>query len=341
MTNASFDRWGMTSWWASQDGRARRNLLLRARLLSSARRFLEGEGYVEVDTPILRRAEDSTDNPLFQTAGPGGWPRLHLRTCPEEYTRRAACAFGKAFEIARSFRNERIPHTEGARFHLPEFTILEFHQVDTDLRASMILFEQTLREVVASVCAEGVNYRGREIDFSRPFQRVNVLEALAASGDSEAAAFARRHTEANPVFIPGEDIRLRDLIDRLVRPGLTQPTFLTYFPRSADQISCHADGNAVARAEFDCCGFEVGEVAELQPDHAVLREHITAAVRDRHGDAALGELVDRDYLAEVEAFRREVSVCGIGIERLLMILCDTDDIREVVWYPSVALLCER
>ena len=91
MNDAEHRKWGRTSLLAQADGRIADNMRRRDRLMQALRAYLQGEGFVEVDTPVLRYYEDPTDNPPFVTLGPGGWPRLRLRTCPEEYTRRCAC----------------------------------------------------------------------------------------------------------------------------------------------------------------------------------------------------------------------------------------------------------
>lgn len=331
--DSEMERWRMTSVHALQDARLKQNLELRSRVLRRLRSYMDDEGFVEVDTPVLRYHEDPTDNPVFTTFGPGGWPRLHLRTCPEEYTRRAACVFGRVFEVAKSFRNERYFPSRDGCLHLPEFTIVEMHEVDTPLDAAMGRLESTLKTIAEEVgCTE--RCLGRNIDFKTPFRRVRVLDALLESGAQEAVEFAQRHRESTSSYVPGEDVALHRLLDIHVKPRLIQPTFLMFFPCSADQISCCSVGNEAQRAELDCGGIEIGEVAELQPDSEKLAHHVSCAIHDRHGLGAVDELADSDYIAEVRLLDRSVSVAGFGLERLLMILCGVDDIREVTWYPG-------
>jgi len=336
MADDEHKRWGRTSLLATEDNRIRQNLLLRNHLIRALRAHLTNNGFVEVDTPILRYCEDPTDNPPFVTLGPLGWPRLHLRTCPEEYTRRCACAFDKAFEIGKCFRNERIKGHSGQRFHLPEFTMAEIYEVNADLESSLERMENTVKSVIQELLyTTEVSYQGKILKFDVPFHQVKVLDALEKFGDSTAKAFVQHHRYAEPVLIPGEDHLLHDMLDKHVKPKIFQPTFLTHFPKSADQLPDQSVGNEIHRAEFVAAQIEIGEVGALQPDVSILNQHVRSAVMDRHGHLSADHLVDMDYLAEVGAFNRPVGGGAIGIDRLLMLLCNTTDMRDVVWYPSI------
>lgn len=342
MNESELRKWGQTSLLATEDDRIRQNMERRSLLIQSFRTFLHQEGFVEVDTPILRYYEDPTDNPPFITLGPLGWPRLHLRTCPEEYTRRCACAFGKAFEIGKCFRNEHIKPDKERRIHLPEFTMAEIYEVDADLDRALSRIESIVRQAVLEVNKGAVvKYQGVHIDFGRVFPRVKVLDALNASDNREAKEFVARHRTAEPCYIPGEDRILHRLLDEHVKPKLAQSTFLTHFPKSADQLPDQVTGNEIQRAELVAAYMEIGEVGALQPDGEILCQHATAAIRGRHGNPATSHLLDVDYLSEIKGFNRSVGGGAIGIDRLLMLLCDTNDIREVVWYPLVGKFYDR
>ncbi|MBI3776645.1 MAG: hypothetical protein HY273_14080 [Gammaproteobacteria bacterium] len=335
-------QWGQTSLAAHNDKRIKHNLRQRDKLLRSLRAHLQGEDFVEVDTPTLRYYEDPTDNPPFVTLGPGGWPRLHLRTCPEEYTRRCACVFDKAFEIGKSFRNELLPLGGTLRTHMPEFTMAEIYQVDLDLAEALHCIENATRAAVIGIHRSGlVPYQGVELNFNAQFKRIKVLDALAQSDDPLAQEFVAKHRAAVPVLIVGEDRILHRLLDNCVKPTLEQPTFLTHFPKSADQLPDRFIGNEIQRAELVIAGIEIGEVGALQPDGNLLHQHATTAVQDRHGHAASNHLVDVDYLDEIKAFNRPVGGGAIGIDRLLMLLCNTKDLWEVVWYPFVGKFYTR
>jgi lysyl-tRNA synthetase class 2 len=212
--------------------------------------------------------------------------------------------------------------------------MVEIYEANLDLDASLDRIEGVVRAVVEGVLSTRVvTYQQRELDFSAPFRRVKVLDSLDQSGNDEAKAFAVKHRSAAPRLLEGEDLVLHRLIHEHVKPSIVHPTFLTHFPKSADQYPDRFDGNEVHRAELVVSCMEVGEIGALQPDWAVLQQHATAAVRDRHGHTATTHLVDVDYLAEIKAFNQAVGGGAIGIDRLLMLLCDSKDMREVVWYP--------
>lgn len=335
-------KWGQTSLLANNNRRIRRNLMRRDRLMRALRTNLQKNDFIEVDTPILRYYEDPTDNPAFVTLGPLGWPRLHLRTCPEEYTRRCACVYEKAFEVGKCFRNERIVSQDGRRIHLPEFTMVEIYEIDADLKVALNRIEDVVRSIVRDVLGgDKITYQGTGILFGAPFRRLKVLDSLIESGNREAVTFAKKHAKAKPRLIPDEPRVLHELLDKHVKPALLQPTFLTHFPKSADYYPDRLIGNEVQRAELVIGQMEVGEIGELQPDGCLLQGHSTSAIRARHGEGAENHLVDEDYIAEIRAFNRPVGGGAIGIDRLLQLLCDTTDIREVVWYPFVGQLLER
>jgi lysyl-tRNA synthetase class 2 len=212
----------------------------------------------------------------------------------------------------------------------------EIYEVDLDLDASLDRIERAVRAVVQGVQGSGVvPYQEHKLDFDSKFRRVKVLDALDQSGNNAAREFAAKHRAAEPRLMEGEDRVLHQLLDEYVKPSLVQPTFLTHFPKSADQFPDRFIGNEIQRAELVVACMEVGEVGALQPDGDLLHQHATAAVRDRHGHTASTHLVDVDYLDEIRAFNRPVGGGAIGIDRLLMLLCDTKDMREVVWYPLV------
>jgi lysyl-tRNA synthetase class 2 len=188
-------KWGQTSLVAHADKRIAANLRRRDQLMRSLRVHLQDEGFVEVDTPILRYYEDPTDNPPFVTLGPRGWPRLHLRTCPEEYTRRCACVFGKAFEIGKSFRNERIPKNEDRRIHLPEFTMAEIYEVDLDLDAALDRIETAVRAGVRGAHGSGaVLYQNHQLDFDSKFHRIKGVGRTGTIGATMRRGSSPRNT---------------------------------------------------------------------------------------------------------------------------------------------------
>ncbi len=326
-----------TSLLASKNPIIKQNLKLRSRTLAAIRQAFHEREYVEIDTPVLRLWEDATDNPLFSTVAFSGWPRLHLRTCPEEYTRRAAACLGKAFEIGKSFRNEKIVEDSSPRQHLAEFTHVEFYELGNDLDGVIKLLWKILGDVARTLDLPTVSFNGSEIDFFGEYKCFTIYEVLSDSSHPDCAKFIADHWGGSP---PGdrqqESKRLEDLLDKYVRPKLLQPTFLSCFPSTADEYPDPTIDNCVQRAEFTIAGIEIGEVAVLQTDVAKLKKHISDALENRHGDASSSTLLDKAYLHEIEVLSSSVIGGGFGLDRLMMILADDSDIRNVVWYPGLS-----
>ena len=330
-------RYDHTSLEVSADKDLRARLKLRSQALTAARESFLRRGYLEVDTPILRLSEDPTDNPVFSTLGPLGWPRLHFRTCPEEYTRRAAAVFGRAFEIGKSFRNAPIVPDNGPRRHLAEFTLVEFYEHGDTLENAINLLWGILKDIAQDLTSLQISFEGNAVDLSGDYVRLEVLSALEETGNPECHEFVCKHLNSSIHFDrDGESKHLEKLINKYVRPTLVQPTFLSDFPRSADPLPDEHIDNCLQRAELTIGGMEVGEVAVLQTDVNTLNDHVQRAINDRHGETASVYLVDQAYLDEIKELNCKVIGGGFGFDRFLMLLTGVSDIREVVWYPGVS-----
>lgn len=326
---------GQTSLKASRNERLRGNLIMRQRVMKALRSYFSQGGFVEVDTPIVRSLATDCSSSLGLVSG----TRLHVRACLEEYTRRCACLFGKAFEIGKCFRNEELATIEERRTHLPEFTMAEFYEVDADLEASLVRMEDMIRNLSKRLGIARVKHRGCIARFDAPFRRMKVLNAIEALGPTDAKRFALRHRASDSVYDIEQQQILRTLIDCYVVPSISDPTFLTHFPKSADDYPDPVIGNEVQRAELIVGGMELGEVGCLQENADILEEYLMQ-FRTSSGEGKLTDM-DRDYLVEVRKFNCRVGGGGIGVDRLLMLFCESCDIRDVVWYPSWKVPCPR
>lgn len=335
----SLDRYNRTSVAAKQDADLRGRLEFRSRALKATRECFLQRDYVEIDTPIMRICEDATDNPVFSTLGPLGWPRLHLRTSPEEYTRRSAAVFGKAFEIGKSFRNVWIDPDADPRLHLVEFTHVEFYEQGNNLEQALDLLWGIINEIAEKLSISEISFKGHTVDLTGSYDRLKIYEALeraAQAGHIKCDAFVREHRQSLVQFNRDKEAcRLENLLNSYVRPTLIEPCYLSDFPFSADPLADKTVDNCLQRAELTIAGIEVGEVGVLQTDVDVLREHLQRAINDRHGEKASSQLVDQAYLDEINELDCNVIGGGFGFDRLLMLLTGVSDIREVVWYPGV------
>lgn len=323
---------GQTSLLAYNDQQIYQNMLRRNALMHAIRTHLTHEGFVEVDTPLICHWED----PLV-SLGLVNQTKLHLRASLENYVRRCACAFNKAFEIGKCFRNEELVKCTDHLIRLPEFSMAEMYEVHIDLNGAIERMEFLLKSVVQKVMGSvQIAYQGKVLDFKAPFQRVKVLDAIERYGGSNAKRFAKKHKMAEPLPVQGEDGVLEELLDKYVKPNIFKPTFLTHFPKSADQYPDYSVNNEVYRAELIIANIEIGEVGHLQSSADKMEGYLRKTFSAHHETDEVEVLLKKevDYLTEIRAFNRQVGGGGFGIDRLLMLLCNARDIRDVVWYPS-------
>jgi len=328
--------WRMSSIYADINKKHWDRLLFRHKLIQQIREYFIKNSFIEIDSPILRLWEDSTHNNLFiTTMGSRGYPRLNLRSCPEEYTRRAVIPFFRAFEIGKSFRNEdSYRGNTNIHSYLPEFTLVEFYETPADFQNAMNRLEELILNIIDILgLPKTMPFKDFEISFELPFQKVKVIDAIKEYGEKEGADFLKK---MNATSVKKEElfIELNHILDKKVKPKLFNPTFLTHFPKQADVFPDIFDAEFVLRSELVCGTLEIGEVGTLQSDTQCLESHITNAVNDRHVTKQASEsLLDKDYLFEIKRNIPSIGGGALGIDRLLMILTNSTDISDVVWYP--------
>lgn len=327
--------WRLSSIKADVDKHHWEVLALRSKIQQTIRNYFLKCGFIEIDTPILRFWEDMTNNTLFLTSlGSRGFPRLNLRSCPEEYIRRAVIPFFRAFEIGKSFRNEFGTNEETINKYLPEFTLIEFYETPADFENSIKRIEDMVLSIFNNLqIKKKIEFNGNVIDFEAPFKRIKVLDAIKEYCGENGRAFLYKLslTKSNKQELFDE---LNFLIENKIKPKLINPTFLTHFPEKADIYPDLVENDLVLRAEFICGTIEVGEVGTLQANTDVLKKHIYQSIKDRHKlEFAANNLIDIDYITELKREIPPVGGGGLGLDRLLMVLTNNTDINNVVWYP--------
>ncbi len=330
----------------NQDSKA--VFLKRSRIVSGIRRFLEERDFVEVETPILQQVYGGAAAKPFTTHHNALNMELFLRIAPELNLKRLVVGgFERVFEIGRNFRNEGL-----STQHNPEFTMLEFywaHATYTDLMLfTEELFARLAREVGGSVC---LPYQGQEIDFTPPWRRISVVDAVvelggvprSIVGDREALAdYARARGVAVSEHM-GAGKLLMELMDLLVEHQLVQPTFLTDFPLEVSPLSRKkdADPEYVDRFELYVAGREIANgFSELNdPDDQRARFEDQVRARQLGDPEAPG--MDEDYVLALEHGMPPTAGEGIGIDRLVMLLTDQPSIRDVILFPLLRPRDER
>jgi len=326
--------------WANE--RTRQILALRSAVVRSLRRRLDDLGFVEVETPVLHVIPGGAHARPFVTHHNALDIDLYLRIAPELYLKRLVVGgFEKVFEIARVFRNEGLSVR-----HNPEFTMLELYQAYADYGDFTVLVEQLVAGLADELCGTTViDYQGRTLDLTPPWRRATmaslVSEVLGAPLDVHSPVeelrrrLAAAGVDADPSWGAGK--LLLELYEKTTEPGLWGPVFVMDYPAEVSPLARRhrSDPDLVERFEPVVAGRELGNAfSELvDPDDQRARFEAQAAARAAGDDEAMA--VDEDYLRALEYGLPPTAGLGIGIDRLVMLLADVGNIREVIAFPTM------
>jgi lysyl-tRNA synthetase class 2 len=326
--------------WANE--RTRQILTMRSRLISSLRRRLEAAGFVEVETPVLHVIPGGALAKPFVTHHNALDTDLFLRIAPELYLKRLVVGgFEKVFEIARVFRNEGLSPR-----HNPEFTMLELYEAYADYEDLAVLVEDLVSGLASEICgATTISYQGRELDLTPPWRRATMAELVSeATGepvdvhtpiDELRRRVAAAGVEPGPSWGPGK--LLLELYEKTTEPDLWGPVYVMDFPAEVSPLSRRhrSDPDLVERFEAIVAGRElVNAFSELvDPDDQRSRFEAQASARAGGDEEAMA--VDEDYLRALEHGLPPTAGLGIGIDRLVMLLADVANIREVIAFPTL------
>jgi len=314
---------------------ARDVFLTRARVISSIRRYLDAEGFIEVETPVLQPLYGGALARPFTTHHNALDRTLYLRIATELYLKRLIVGgLERVYELGKDFRNEGVDTT-----HNPEFTMLEFYEAYADYHA----MAQRCEQLVAAVAAD-IGYAG-EIDFSPPWRRETVTGAIldrtgidiGQQRDREGLAEAMR---ARGLAVSEEDdwpALVDDLITKQVEPALVNPTFLFDYPVELSPFAKrHRTEEGLAeRFEAYVVGMEVANAfTELNDPDEQRRRFEQQRALARAGDEE-AQPYDEAYVEALELGMPPTGGIGIGIDRLVMVFTGLRSIREVVLFPAM------
>jgi len=322
--------------------RAREVAILRSKMVSALRRFLDGRGFLEVETPVLQPLYGGAAARPFSTHHETYDQSLYLRISDELYLKRLVIGgLDRVYEIGHDFRNEGV-----SRKHNPEFTMLECYEAYADFEDMMRLTEAMVQETAQSVLGTlELVYQEQKIDLAGSWLRVRMDDAIreATGVDVLAApdlASLRKAISAAGHPVP-EAASWAKLVDELfsdhVEHELVQPTFVTHHPAALSPLAKRSveDPRVVERFEVFVAGFELGNAfSELNdPDDQRARFEEQSVAASAGDDET--QPVDEAFLAALEAGMPPTGGFGLGVDRLAMLLADTSHIREVILFPHL------
>jgi lysyl-tRNA synthetase class 2 len=311
----------------------------RSRVITELRRFLDGEGFLEVETPVLQPLYGGASAKPFVTTHHALDQTMYLRIADELYLKRLIVGgLDRVYEISKDFRNEGL-----SRVHNPEFTMLEWYRAFTDYRAEMEMSERLLLHVLDSVIGKrALTVEGREIVFEPPFRRMRLLDALseALEADVHALSDAELRRRAEALRIPdltgaGRAKLIDKLFGALVEPGLVQPTFVIDHPKELSPLAKEhrEDPRLTERFEMYIGGMEIFNGFSELNDPLDQRARFEAQASLRSGGDEEAQQIDEDYLRALEYGMPPTGGVGMGVDRLVMVLTDQPSIRDVLLFP--------
>ena len=316
----------------------------RSRIISFVRAFMEAPGreFLEVETPMMHPIPGGAAARPFVTHHNALDLDMYLRIAPELYLKRLIVGgLGRVYEINRNFRNEGVSTT-----HNPEFTMLEFYWAYADYRDAMDLTETMLAELTREMTGGGskLTYQGQELDFSGPWERLSVEDAVRRYNPKlsqadlwnedflrSACAALQIHTEMN--WGPGR--LLTELFEATAEEKLVQPTFITHYPTEVSPLSRRNDENpeVTDRFELFICGREIANGFSELNDPEDQADRFRAQVANKDAGDLEAMHYDADYIRALEYGMPPTAGEGIGIDRLVMLFTDSPSIRDVLLFP--------
>lgn len=316
--------------------------LKRSRIITEIRRFLDGEQFVEVETPVLHSVAGGASARPFITHHNAQDLDMYMRIALELHLKRLIVGgFDRVYEIGRVFRNEGMDTR-----HNPEFTLLELYQAYTDYNGMMDLTENMIRTVAQNVLGTTViTYGEHQIDLGKPFERISMSEAVKKysgvdfsqiSTVEEARAIAKEHhIEYEERHLVGDILNL--FFDEYVEDKLIQPTFVTDYPVEISPLAKRkpSDPKLTERFELFVVGREHANAFSELNDPIDQRQRFEHQVElKRQGDDEAADM-DEDYITALEYGLPPTGGLGIGIDRLVMLLTNSDCIRDVLLFPTM------
>ncbi|MCK4739264.1 MAG: lysine--tRNA ligase [Deltaproteobacteria bacterium] len=316
----------------------------RTEIIRLIREFLNERDYVEVETPMMHHIPGGAAARPFKTHHNALGSDLYLRIAPELYLKRLVIGgIERVFEVNRNFRNEGV-----STRHNPEFTMLEFYEAYATYEDLMTLTEELVCSLVQALHkSKKLTYQGTELDFTAPWPRITVKEAiLMHNSEASEAIFTDKElaleylAKVNPSLATGgEDLSfgkiILEIFEATAEDKFIQPTFITQYPLEVSPLSRKnaEDETLVDRFELIVNGFEIANAFSELNDPVDQRERFLEQTKERVAGDEEAQMMDEDFLTALEYGMPPTAGEGIGIDRLVMLLTDSPSIRDVILFP--------
>jgi lysyl-tRNA synthetase class 2 len=327
------------------DEAARRRFAARSKALATMREFMVGHDFLEVETPMLQPIPGGANARPFVTHHNALDQTMYMRIAPELYLKRLLVGgFDRVFEINRNFRNEGISVR-----HNPEFTMMEFYAAYWNHHDLMDFTEALIRDAAHKAAgALQLPYAGQTVNLEAPFERLTMREAIVRHTDAgervDDADWLRQRLQAAGKTNEADGLAQRSLaglqvmvFEQEVEDKLWQPTFICEHPTEISPLARASDTRpeVTERFELYITGREIGNgFSELNDaEDQAARFAAQVAAKDGGDDEAM--YFDHDYVRALEYGMPPAGGCGIGIDRLMMLLTDSASIRDVILFPAL------
>ncbi len=316
---------------------SRERFIKRSKIISSIRRFLDKQNFLEVETPMLQAEAGGAAARPFTTHFNALDCDFYLRIALELHLKRLLVGgIDRVYELGRIFRNEGL-----SRKHNPEFTMLEVYQAYTDYRGMMKL----IRDMIQTICDEVLGtteierYDGEKIELGGEWKEAKYKDlVIEATGDVDWFALSKEEKlkkceelkiEVNPAL---EDFEITsNVFEKIIEPGLIQPTFVTHLPKELCPLAKITEGDDSTIDVFELCinGQEIAPAYSEQNDPLVQRQMFEAQAGEEVQN------IDNDFLLALEHGMPPAGGMGVGIDRLVILLTGAASIRDTILFPSL------
>ncbi|MFA5625475.1 MAG: lysine--tRNA ligase [Bradymonadales bacterium] len=317
---------------------------LRSRIISELRKQMLALNFLEVETPMMHSLAGGAAARPFKTHHNAHNMELYLRIAPELYLKRLIVGgFERVFELNRNFRNEGI-----SRRHNPEFTMMEFYMAYETHESMMQYVEKIVQNVAeSSIGTHKIHWSGYDIDLAGPWRRLRIREAVAQALDLPESALADREVleraarELPEPPLPAQIAAQSDghllmaIFEQRCEASLIQPTFVCEYPASVSPLARRNDAapEFVDRFEVFIGGIEIGNAFSELNDPLDQRQRFLDQIEAKAAGDEEAHPMDADYIRALEYGMPPCAGCGLGIDRLVMLLTACESIRDVILFP--------